>query len=124
MTDWTSLAEQYLAVWNETDDTKRRVLAEELFAPTCRLTDPMVDVEGTSAIDAVIGQVQQQFTGHALRLAGAVDGHHDQVRFGWDLVPTGSTGSEAVVVGFDVLLIAPDGKLDRVLGFLDRAPGV
>lgn len=122
MTDFTALAERYLDVWNETDPARRRLLADELFAPTCRFTDPMVDVQGPEAIDATIGSVQQQFTGHRLRLAGPVDGHHDQFRFTWDLV--GEPGAEPVVVGFDVLVTGPDGKLEQVLGFLDRVPAM
>jgi hypothetical protein len=118
MTDFTALAERYLDVWNETDPGRRRLLADELFAPTCRFTDPMVDVEGPVAIDATIESVQQQFAGHRLRLAGPVDGHHDQFRFTWDLV--GEPDVEPLVVGFDVLVAGADGKLEQVLGFLDR----
>jgi hypothetical protein len=120
MTDFTALAERYLDVWNETDPARRRLLAGELFTPTCRFTDPMADVEGPAAIDATIGTVQQQFAGHRLRLAGPVDGHHGQARFTWDLV--GGPGAEPLVVGFDVLVAGPDGKLEQVLGFLDRVP--
>jgi len=33
--------------------------------------------------------VQEQFPGFRFRLAGAVDGHHDQARFGWEFGPAG-----------------------------------
>lgn len=116
MTNWTELAERYLDVWNEEDEGKRRELAAGLFTPDCRFTDPAVDVRGPEAIEAVIGQVRTQFAGHELRLAGAADGHHDQGRFTWEL------GEGPLVVGFDVVVTAGDGKIQQVLGFLDKVP--
>lgn len=119
MTDYTALAESYLDIWNETDAARRRALADDLFAPTCQFTDPLARAEGPAAIEAVIEQAQQQFAGHRLRLGGSVDGHHDQFRFVWELV---SDDAAPVVVGFDVLVTGPDGKVEQVLGFLDKVP--
>ena len=42
----------------------------------------------------MIGAVQQQFPGFSFRLAGPVDGHHNQARFGWELGPDGVTGTD------------------------------
>jgi hypothetical protein len=52
-------------------------------------------------------------------LAGPVDGHHDQVRFSWELGPA---GADAPVAGFDVAVVSDDGRIQTVLGFLDRVP--
>ncbi len=60
------------------------------------------------------------FPGHVFEFAGKVDAHHDVVRFGWELVPEG--GGEATVVGFDVAVVAEDGRLRSVYGFLDKVP--
>ncbi|MCE0540383.1 nuclear transport factor 2 family protein [Kineosporia rhizophila] len=124
MTDFTALAELYLQVWNEGDAARRRELAGDLFAATCVFTDPLASVQGPDGIEAVIAQGQQQFAGHHLRLAGPVDGHHDQLRFTWELVSDGNEQAPPVVVGFDVLVTGPDGKIAQVLGFLDRAPAM
>jgi hypothetical protein len=43
-------------------------------------------------------------------------------RFQWQLVPAG--GGEPVAIGFDVAVTAEDGRIEGVLGFLDRAPAV
>jgi hypothetical protein len=48
-----------------------------------------------------------------------VDGHHDQARFTWNLGPA---GEEPPVVGFDVAELDADGRIQRVLGFIDKAP--
>jgi hypothetical protein len=68
----------------------------------------------------VIAGAQAQFPGLVFRLAGLVDAHHRQARFSWGLGPA---GEEPLVVGFDVAVAGPDGRLTSVLGFLDKVPG-
>ena len=124
MPDFTKLAEQYIATWNETDPSARRALIDEVWAADGRYTDPLADVAGRDQIDAVIAAAQAQFEGMTFRLAGPVDAHHDQARFTWELgtFPPGSAGGTALVVGFDVAKLDADGRLALVLGFLDRVP--
>lgn len=119
MSDFTKLAEQYIATWNETDPSARRALIDEVWSADGRYIDPLADVAGRDQIDAVIGTVQAQFTGMTFRLAGTVDAHHDQARFTWEL---GADGADALVVGFDVAQWDAEGRLSLVLGFLDKVP--
>jgi SnoaL-like protein len=121
MSDFTKLAEQYIATWNETDPAARRALIDEVWSADGRYVDPMAEVAGREQIDAVIAAVQAQFTGMTFRLAGTVDGHHDQARFTWELGPE---SADALVVGFDVAQWDADGRLSLVLGFLDKVPSV
>ncbi|MGC4770275.1 nuclear transport factor 2 family protein [Micromonospora sp. DT44] len=118
-TSFDALAERYIAIWNETDPARRRTQIAEVWAPDARYVDPLTVAEGRDAIDATIAAVQGQFPGLTFRLAGPVDGHHDQVRFTWELGPD---GVEAPVVGFDVAVLDGNGQLREVLGFLDRVP--
>ena len=118
MSDFTQLAEQYIATWNETDPSARRALIDKTWAPDGRYVDPLAEVTGRDQIDAVIAAAQEQFAGMTFRLAGAVDAHHDQARFTWELGPEGT----ALVVGFDVAKRDADGRLALVLGFLDKVP--
>ncbi|WP_049659147.1 nuclear transport factor 2 family protein [Kitasatospora sp. MY 5-36] len=113
------LAERYLAVWNETDPAARRKLVDEVWAEDGRYTDPLAAVTGRDGIDALIGAAQAQFPGLEFTL-GPVDAHHDVARFTWNLGPA---GAEPVVIGFDVLVATPDGRIGAVYGFLDRVPG-
>ena len=84
-------------------------------------TDPLAAVSGHDGIAGLIGAVQAQFPGYVIRLADdGVDAHHDIGRFRWELVP--DAGGEPVVVGFDVAVANADGRLSRVLGFIDKAP--
>jgi hypothetical protein len=119
MPDFTKLTEQYIATWNETDPSVRRALIDQLWSSGGRYIDPLADVTGPDQIDAVIAGAQAQFGGMTFRLASAVDAHHDQARFTWELGPD---GADAIVVGFDVAQADADGRLALVLGFLDKVP--
>ncbi|MER5454375.1 nuclear transport factor 2 family protein [Micromonospora sp. NPDC002389] len=117
--EYDELVERYLAIWNETDPARRRREIDDLFAAEGRYVDPLVVAEGRDAVDATIAAVQDRFPGMTFRTVGPVDGHHQQVRFAWELGPE---GVEAPIAGFDVATVDDDGRLTQVLGFLDRVP--
>ena len=119
MATFDELAERYIDLWNETDPASRRRGVDELWSEDSRYVDPMVDAEGREAIDQTIGAVQDQFPGFVFRLAGPVDAHHNHGRFTWELGPA---GDEAPIVGFDVAVTDAEGRLQTVLGFLDKVP--
>lgn len=119
VTTFDELAERCIAIWNETDPARRRRDIDDLWAPDARYVDPLAVAEGRDAIDATIAAVQSRFPGMTFRLAGPVDGHHNQARFTWELGPE---GVEALIVGFDVAITDGNGRLSHVLGFLDRVP--
>ena len=92
---------------------------DKLYTEDSRYIDPMAAAEGREAITATIAAVQQQFPGFVFRLAGPVDGHHNQARFTWELGPA---GGPAPIVGFDVAVTDETGRIQTVLGFLDKVP--
>jgi hypothetical protein len=118
-TTMDDLARNYIEAWNQSDPDALRTAVDELFSPDVRYIDPMIDVEGRAALVATITAVQQQFPGFGFRLAGPVDGHHDQARFRWELGPE---GGEAPIVGFDVAVTDGAARIRKVYGFLDRVP--
>ncbi|NKQ52613.1 nuclear transport factor 2 family protein [Amycolatopsis sp. K13G38] len=120
MTDFTGIAQRYVEAWNETEAAKRLARIEELFTADATYTDPLGAVTGAAGIDGFIAAAQQQFAGLRFSLPGTVDGHHDIARFQWHLGPDGAP--EPLAIGFDVIQIE-DGKIKRVLGFLDKMPG-
>jgi len=119
MTMFDELAQRYIAAWNETDPAARRAAVDELYSEAARYVDPMALAEGRGAIAATIAAVRGQFPGFVFRLAGPVDAHHDQARFSWELGPA---GQQAPIVGFDVAVTDGAGRLQTVLGFLDKVP--
>src|SRR5262249_59398508 len=97
MSDFTELAEKYIAMWNETDPAARRALISEIWSEDGQYIDPLAEVSGHDGIDAVVAGAQAQFPGLTFRLASAVDPHHAQARFTWVLGPDGAEASRAGV---------------------------
>ena len=122
VTQIEKVADRYIAVWNEPDAEGRRRAVAELWTEGGTYTDPLVAAEGWQAIEEVINGVREQFSGYVFELIGDADAHHNVVRFRWELVPEGS--DESVVEGFDVAVVADDGRVSDVYGFLDKIPTV
>jgi hypothetical protein len=120
MTDLTSIVDEYLAVWNETDADGRRRKLEQLWAADGPYTDPLAAVSGRDGFSALIGAAQQQFAGLQFVRGATYDEHHNIVRFTWDLVP--GTGAEPVAIGFDVAEVNEVGQITNVYGFIDKMP--
>jgi hypothetical protein len=78
-TNATHVVDSYIAIWNETDPTRRRDLIEQTWTDDATYLDPLMAGEGADGIDAMIAGVQQQFPGYRFRLLGEVDHHHDRV---------------------------------------------
>ena len=116
----TSVVDTYIASWNETDAERRLALVSETFTDDARYLDPLMSGEGVDGIAAMIGAAQSQFPGHRFELAGAPESHHDRVRFTWHLKPV--AGGDAVAIGSDFAVVADDGRLRSVTGFLDLVP--
>lgn len=115
----SDLRDRYLACWNATDGGARRGLLREHWTEDAAYVDPLAEVAGLDALDATIAAVHQRFPGFVFSAVGPVDAHHDVTRFAWGLGPA---GAEPLVVGFDVVRTAADGRIRSVIGFLDRVP--
>lgn len=89
MTTYDELAQRYIDSWNETDPNARRAAVDQLYTEDARYVDPLAAADGREAIASMIGAVQQQFPGFSFRLAGPVDGHHNQAGSAGSLVPRG-----------------------------------
>lgn len=112
----SSIASRYIAAWDEPDAIRRRALIAAVFTPEATYVDPMMRNAGHDGLDAMIGAVQQQFTGLRFKLHGKQDGHNDVVRFSWTLA---AEGAEPVAYGTDIVVVAEDGRISSVTGFLD-----
>lgn len=118
MTMHNDLADRYIALWNETDPTRRRTLIAETFAEDASYRDPVMQGDGHAGIDTMIAGVQERFAGHAFSRLGEADGHGDRMRFSWALAPADGA---AIVEGTDFATVV-DGKLASVTGFFDLLP--
>jgi hypothetical protein len=116
MNDTIDVIGRYIAAWNETNAERRRSLIARTFTEAASYVDPMMEGRGYPEIDAMIGGVQERFPGLRFRLSGPVDSHHAGVRFSWELAPE---SGEPVAKGTDFAMLAEDGRLRSVTGFLD-----
>jgi hypothetical protein len=112
--------EAYVATWNETDASRRQAGIARAWAPSARYCDPLMVSVGHAGIDAMLASVQAKFPGFVLRRTSGVDCHNGSARFSWSLGPA---AGPAVVEGVDFCALAPDGRLEQVVGFIDKMPG-
>jgi hypothetical protein len=120
MTDATQLADRYIAMWNAADPEDRRDLIAGTWTEDGSYLDPLMKGDGHDGIDAMVAAVQAQFPDFRFSRTSAVDLHNDRLRFNWAL---GAEGREPLVAGLDVGVVAGDGRLASITGFLDKAPG-
>ena len=117
--DPQDIAARYISAWNETDPGRRRALVSALWTEDASYLDPVMGGDGHGGIEALVAGVQARFPGFRFSLSGRVDGFGDRLRFSWDLGPE---GGEPVVQGTDFAVLAGDGRLRAVTGFIDRMP--
>ncbi len=113
------IVETYASAWNEPDESKRRTLLEKAWADDGVYTDPQSHVEGREALIQLIAGFHQQAPGARILPASGVDEHHGRLRFGWKMA--GADGS-TVIEGIDVGELAPDGRIQRIVGFFGPLP--
>lgn len=116
MIEPNNVVSTYISCWNERDSDARRALAAATFTDDAEYLDPLMSGRGLDEIDAMIGSAQQQFPDHVFTLSAGPDVHGDRIRFSWALAPSGGA---TVAAGTDFALLADDGRLHSVTGFLD-----
>ncbi len=117
MIEAATIADRYIALWNETDPARRRALLAASWTEDARYVDPLMQGEGHAQIDALIDAVHGRFPGHRFTLHGTPEGHNGRLRFTWTL---GAAGAPAIAQGTDFAVLAADGRLTSVTGFLDQ----
>jgi len=112
----------YLAAWNERDAARRRALVGEVWTEDAAYVDAHRRGEGHDGIDKMIAATQAQYPGYRLRLVSGIETHNSYIRFSW--AAGGIPEAPLYLGGTDFAVIAPDGRLKIVAGFVDAAPAV
>ena len=115
-----TLADRYLATWNEPDAARRHALVAALWSPRGRYADPLMQGEGHDGIARMIEAARTQFPGLRFSARGTADGHGPFARFSWSLGPAGGA---PVAGGTDVARLDDAGRVVEVIGFLDAGAG-
>lgn len=95
--------------------------------PRARYRDPLMTSDGPAGIDAMpalseaegLAAVQARFPGFVLKRISAVDAHNGSARFAWSLGPA---SGPSVVEGVDFCALEGEGRLESVVGFIDKMP--
>lgn len=118
MTDAATIADRYIALWNETNANRRQDLLADLWTEDGTYIDPLMQGNGHGQIDALISAVHQRFPEFRFALIGQPNGYGEHVRFSWQLGPEGVDGP---IKGTDFATL-DNGRLKHVVGFLDQVP--
>ena len=120
MSQTDNLIDRYIAMWNADDASARRDLVAGTWTEAGRYVDPLMAGQGHAGIDAMVAGVQERFPGHKFTCTSEVDAHNGCVRFGWALA---AEGQPPLVAGVDFGVVAADGRLQSITGFIDQMPG-
>lgn len=110
----TTTVDTYLASLHELDPAKRAELVAQAWVDEGHFVDPLQEAEGHTALGEIAPAVQQFYPGYRFRRTSDVDTHHNFVRFGWELADPDGT---VAVAGIDVAMLAPDGRIQTLVGF-------
>lgn len=113
-TDTQSVVDAYFEMWNTEDEAARLDAVRRAWTEDARYVDPLLEADGHEQLVTMVAGVHGHYPGHRFRRTSAIDAHHDQVRFAWELVAPDGT---ITVGGIDVGELAADGKLRRITGF-------
>lgn len=107
----------YVESWNETDPARRQAAIARAWGRQARYRDPLMASDGAAAIDGMLAAVQARFPGFVLKRTSPVDAHNGSARFAWSLGPV---EGPVVVEGVDFCAFDAEGRLESVVGFIDR----
>lgn len=120
MSDLNQFAARYIAMWNEPDTELRRKAIAELFAPDAVHYTPAQEVHGHHELEERVTTAYEKWVKpgvFAFRAVPNANGHHDTVRFNWEMyrLEDGSTDSR----GFDFITLNEQGQIVTDYQFVD-----
>jgi hypothetical protein len=112
--------DDYFAAWNEPIEELRRALLERSVTADVELIHPTWGrFQGIDALVAHIGSYRSALPEATVVLSSGLDSHNDVVRYRWDIV---DQHGNPVMEGIDVVELAQDGRLRRVVLFHGPLP--
>jgi hypothetical protein len=110
----------YIAAWNERDPARRHDVIAKTWTEGGSYIDAHRHGEGHTGIDAMIAAAQNQFPGYRLRVVSKIEAHNGYLRFSW--AAGGTEQAPLYLAGTDFAVVAVDGRMQSVTGFVDAAP--
>jgi len=104
----------YFAAWNVPAAPARMKLLEHALADDVEFVEPNGHWRGRDQVSQRITWMHDQLPGTTIAIATVVDSHNNVHRYGWELIDGGGT---VLMEGIDVVEMAADGRIRRVLMF-------
>jgi hypothetical protein len=123
MSDYNELIRRYVALWNETDPAQRRRRIAELWHEDGLHANRRDEWRGHERMMArVTGSYEKSIRdgGYRFEPAAPAEGYRNVVRFTWHMRPQG--GGPVAAQGFELLVLASDGRIAADYQFLDPTP--
>lgn len=117
--DFNGLVDRYIATWNEADAASRRRTVRAMWTEDGVHRSKTMEARGHDALEARSGGTYEKWgrSGYLFRRLGDADGHHDAVRFRWEMVP--QAGGAAAAIATDFIVLAPDGRIRLGYQFIE-----
>lgn len=116
MTEHETLVSRYFDAWNETDASRRELMARQVLLESGRYTDPMMSSAGPTQFANMIGAFQTQMPGLKFERVGDIDATGAMVRFSWRLI---DARGRQFASGTDIGEFSVDSRFACITGFLD-----
>jgi hypothetical protein len=110
----TETIDTYCSAWSEPDPARRLELLRASCVEDVVYLDPRGESDGIEALSATIARILAGRPGARVVRTSAVDAHHGHARFAWQVI---QADGMKLPEGLDIVELATDGKLRRILGF-------
>jgi hypothetical protein len=118
--DYASLTERYLALWNAENEEPLPIAIRNLWSDGGSHTSPRIAVRGFDEIEARVARSCQRWIveeGYRFRSKGDVSGHHNIVRFSWEMID-GRGNVESI--GTEILVLNEVGRISSAYQFIEQ----
>jgi hypothetical protein len=114
--------DRYVAVWSEPDPMVRHKLVTVLWSDDGIYINESQVQHGHRAIETAVSHAYQEFVerGFIFRSKKNADGHHNVVRFHWEMVS--ANGGPVAATGFDLFVLGDDGRIQCDYQFNEPVP--
>jgi hypothetical protein len=113
------VVETYFAAANEPDAGRRRQMLMRCVESDAELVDPTGRWQGVDGLVERIERYQSAAPGTRVVPASGIDAHNDLIRYAWTIV---DLEGRSVIDGIDVVELASDGRLRRIMMFHGPLP--
>ena len=118
--DYGQLTNRYIALWNGDDEDARRSTIRALWADDGAHIAPTIKVRDLEELEARVTCSYQRWiveNGCRFRLKGSPSGHHNVVRFTWEMI---DRDGNVESVGTEILVLDEAGKISVVYQFIEE----